>query len=121
MTSISSRRVAVVAAGVVAASALATVVGPQAGAARYYGAIAYATNGAGASVWSYPSRADAEDAALDYCGYSTCKVLVTFSECGAVAFDGDTLQGGSGSSLFAAINDAKSRLPGSWVESWACN
>lgn len=116
-----ARRAALLAAGLAAAATLSTVATPQAEAALYYGAIAYATNGAGASVWDYPSRADAEQTALNYCGYSSCKVLSSFKDCGAVAFDGSNLQGGYGPTLSAAIRDAKSRLPGSWIDSWACN
>jgi hypothetical protein len=82
---------------------------------------AYAINGAGASVWDYPTRADAEQTALDYCGYTSCKVLSTFKDCGAVAFDGSNLQGGYGPTLSSAIADAKSRLPGGSIDSWACN
>ena len=47
--------------------------------------------------------------------------LVSFSDCGAVAENGSYRQGGYGPTLLAAMNDAKSRLPGSWILSWACN
>lgn len=111
----------VMAAGVLGAATISVAGAPQAGAALYYGAIAYANNGAGASTWNYPTRSDAEQSALDYCGYSSCEVLSSFKDCGAVVFDGSTLQGGYGPTLSAAIADAKSRLPGSYVDSWACN
>ena len=116
-----SQRAAVVAVGVLTAAAVNAVAAPQAQAQLSYGAIAYATNGAGASVWNYPSRGDAEQASLLYCGYSSCEVLSSFKDCGAVAYDGSTLQGGYGRTLSAAIADAKSRLPSSWIDSWACN
>jgi hypothetical protein len=116
-----SQRAAVLAAAVLAAATVNMVVAPQADAALSYGAIAYAKNGAGASVWNYPSRSDAESAALDYCGYTSCEVLSSFKDCGAVVFDGTTLQGGYGPTLSAAISDAKRRLPSSYVDSWACN
>jgi hypothetical protein len=119
--SVLSQRAALAAAGVLAAAAVNVVAAPPAEAALAYGAIAYATNGAGASVWNYPSRSNAEQASLSYCGYSSCEVLSSFKDCGAVAYDGNTLQGGYGRSLSAAIADAKSRLPGGWVDSWACN
>lgn len=116
-----ARRAAILAAGLATAATISTVGIPQAEAALYYGAIAYAPNGAGASVWDYPSRADAEQTALNYCGYSSCKVLSSFKDCGAVAATSTQLQGGYGPTLSAAILDAKSRLPGSYIDSWACN
>ena len=114
-------RVAMLAAAALAAATANVIVAPTAQAALSYGAIAYATNGAGASVWNYPSRGDAEQTALDYCGYSSCKVLSSFKDCGAVVFDGSSLQGGYGPTLSAAIRDAKMRLPNRYVDSWACN
>lgn len=116
-----SRRAAVTAAAILAMTAIEAVNAQTADAKLYYGAIAYATNGAGASVWDYPSRSSADQASLDYCGYSSCKVLTNFADCGAVAFDGSTLQGGGGPTLAAAEADAKRRLPGGWIDSWACN
>jgi Domain of unknown function (DUF4189) len=112
---------AVMTASVLAAAAMSVVVAPDAQAALSYGAIAYANNGAGASTWNYPTRRDAEQAALDYCGYTSCEVLSSFKDCGAVVYDGTSLQGGYGPTLSAAIADAKRRLPGSYVDSWACN
>jgi hypothetical protein len=115
------QRAAALTAAVLAAATVSVVVAPQAEAALSFGAIAYAKNGAGASVWNYPSRSDAESASLDYCGYSSCEVLSSFKDCGAVVFDGTTLQGGYGPTLSSAITDAKRRLPNSYVDSWACN
>lgn len=122
-TTAKPRRTAALAvtAALAAASATALAAPPAANAALYYGAIAYAKNGAGASTWGYPSRSNAEQEALSYCGYSSCKVLSSFTDCGAVVFDGSTLQGGYGRTLTAAIADAKSLLPNSYVDSWACN
>ena len=116
-----SARAVVVAAALLAAAAVSGIVAPRADAALSYGAIAYATNGAGASVWNYPSRSNAASTALDYCGYASCKVLSSFKDCGAVVFDGSSLQGGYGPTLSGAIADAKGRLPNSYVDSWACN
>jgi hypothetical protein len=101
------QRAAVVAAAVLAAATANMVVAPQAEAALSFGAIAYAKNGAGASMWNYPSRADAEQTALDYSGYTSCEVLSSFKDRGAVVFDGSTLQGGYGPTLSSAIADAK--------------
>jgi hypothetical protein len=116
-----SQRAAVAAAAAVTAATISVAGAPDADAALYYGAIAYAPNGAGASVWNYPSRSEAEQTALDYCGYSSCKTLSSFKDCGAVVYDGDAWQGGYGRTLSAAIADAKRRMPGGYVDSWACN
>ncbi|WP_299557231.1 DUF4189 domain-containing protein [uncultured Mycolicibacterium sp.] len=120
----STRRAGVaVALGVfAAATSFGTADAPSADAALYYGAIAFAPNGAWASSWNYPTRAQAEQLALDYCGYSNCKVLTSFTECGAVAENDVKYQGGSGPTLLAAQQDALARLgtPGYIVE-WACN
>ncbi|MBB2988987.1 hypothetical protein FHR72_000444 [Mycolicibacterium iranicum] len=114
-------RVAVLATAPLAALGVSLVGIPTANAELYYGAIAYADNGAGASTWNYPTRRDAEQAAVDYCGYSSCDVLSSFSECGAVAFDGSRLYGGTGRTLALAQLDALNNLGGGWIELWACN
>jgi hypothetical protein len=115
------RRAAILAAApVLAATALAAGV-PNANAALYYGAISYAPNGAGASTWNYPTRSDAEQSSLDYCGYTSCKVLSSFSNCGAVAYDGTQFYGGTGRTLALAQLDALSNLGGGWIDEWACN
>ena len=114
-------RAAVVSTAPLIAAAVSFVGVPNANAALYYGAIAYADNGAGASTWNYPTRRDAETAAVDYCGYSSCDVLSSFSECGAVAFDGNRLYGGTGPTLTLAQLDALTNLGGGWIDSWACN
>lgn len=116
------RRAAAVLASFAAVVGLTAVVAPAAHAATYYGAIAYSgTTGSGGRAWDHPTRASANNAALSYCGYTDCKVLVSFTDCGAVAENGRSLQGGYGPNLAAAMNDAMSRLPGSWILSWACN
>jgi hypothetical protein len=116
------RAAALTAAAVLAAAATTALIpAPKAQAALSYGAIAYDPSGANAQVWNYPSRSDAEQAATDYCGYSRCKVLTSFTACGAVAFDGTRLYGGSGPTLAAASRDAKQNLGGGYIDSWACN
>lgn len=95
------------------------VVAPQAEAALSYGAIAYAKNGAGASVWNYSSPTPSRPHWIT--AVTAVRVLSSFKDCGAVVFDGTTLQGGYGRTLSAAISDANHRLPNSYVDSWACN
>lgn len=115
-------RAAALAAGVfVAAGTLSGVAAPTADAYVYYGAIAFAPNGAWGSSWSFPSRSTAEQIALSGCGYSSCKVLTSFTECGAVAYNGSAWQGGGGPTLAAAQADALIRLGSGYIAEWACN
>lgn len=116
------RRVAVAAASVAAVAGLTVAVAPAADAATYWGAIAYSgSTGSGGRAWDHPTQDSANNMALSYCGYTDCKVLASFTDCGAVAENGSALQGGYGPNLSAAMNDAMSRLPGSWILTWACN
>lgn len=89
-----------------------------------YGAIAYSASGQlFGRTKDAPSRAAAESAAMGACGKSDCKVLVSFSECGAVAENnaGDHA-GGYGSTLLAAEQDAMKRLgTAGWIGTWLCN
>lgn len=86
-----------------------------------FGAIAYAPDGAGGKAWGQGTRDRAEAAALAQCGDDTCKVLSSFTRCGAVAYNGAMFQGGTGFSRLAAEGDAVSRLGGGEVINWACN
>lgn len=107
----------------VAATGFGTVTAPQAEAQTlYYGAIAFSANGAWGSSWNYPTRTTAEQVSTDACGYTDCKVLTSFSECGAVAYNNTKFQGGYGATLVDAQRDALSRLGTSgWIAEWACN
>ena len=116
------RRAALAVAGTAAAVALSTVTAPMGHADLYFGAIAYAPNGAAGTAYDWPSRPTAEQGSLDACGYSDCKVLSSFSQCGAVAYDGNVFQGGTGPTLALAEGDALARIgSGGWIDSWACN
>jgi len=86
-----------------------------------YGAIAYAPNGSWGRTHGYTFRARAEQVALEQCGVEDCKLVVSFSRCGAVAYDGSTYQGASGFTLDLAENDAMNRLGGGKIINWACN
>ncbi|GAB7145825.1 MULTISPECIES: DUF4189 domain-containing protein [Mycobacterium] len=127
---------AVAVAGLAADAAIAITLIPPAGAQpdngsisgmpplppiTYYGAIAYAPNGAMGKAWRHRNPAYAESAALNRCGVSSCKVLSSFTRCGAVAHDGSTYYGGVGSTRRMAENDAMTRLGGGWIVTWACN
>lgn len=115
------RRAAVIAAGVAAVAGM-TIASPVANAVTYHGAIAYSgSTGSGGSAWDHPTRESADRMALSYCGYTDCTVLVDFTECGAVAENSTAYHGGYGPTLSAAMSDALSHLPGSWILAWACN
>lgn len=119
-TSIRRRRAAVAVARV-AAAALAVTLAPAAQAADSYGAIAYSTNGSWGRSHAYPTKAAAEATAIKSCGYSDCKVLTTFTACGAVAAKDHEYQGGVGPDLSAAMKDAMRKLSGGYIDTWACN
>lgn len=113
-----------VAAGVLSAATVAgltVAVAPAAEASGYWGAIAYSSNGAWGRVVDSSSKSRAQQVAVNYCGYTDCKPLTTFTDCGAVAESSTSYQGGTGPTLSAAMNDAQSRLPGSWIATWGCN
>ena len=105
----------------VTAVALAVALAPEAGADGTWGAIAYAHSGAWGRAQDYPTVNAAQATAVNSCGYSDCRVLVTFSGCGAVAANGFRYQGGMGDTLAAAMQDARRKLHGGWIDSWACN
>lgn len=116
-----SRRAATVAAAVVAASTVSVIETAPAQAYSYWGAIAYSANGSYGRAWNYPTGPDAGAAAVDSCGYTDCKVLSQFPNCGAVAYDGHAYQGGTGPTLAAAQARALRLLGGGWIDSWLCN
>jgi len=115
---------AVVLTSAAAMTATLIALAPAANADGNYGAIAYSPSGQlFGRTKDAPSRAAAESAAMGACGKSDCKVLVSFSECGAVAENnaGDHA-GGYGSTLLAAEQDAMRRLgTAGWIGTWLCN
>jgi hypothetical protein len=117
------RRAAVALLSMAAATAMSTALAPAATADGYVGAIAYSRGGGMyGRAWDAPTKAAAVSAAMSACGYTDCQVLVTFTNCGAIAYDaaGDR-QGGFGPTLGAAEQDALNRLGGGWIDTWACN
>jgi hypothetical protein len=118
------RRAAVAVANVAAVTATIIALAPAAEADGYWGAIAHSRSGSlFARTKDAPSKAAAESAAMGACGNSDCKVLVTFTECGAVAenSNGD-FAGGYGATLAAAEQDAANTLgTAGWIGTWYCN
>lgn len=89
-----------------------------------YGAIATSDEtGAWGYGYNYPSRAQAESAALQQCGESDCEVDVWFKNaCGAVAKDGKTVGWGWAEDRTEAEAKALSSCGSGAcrVETWAC-
>jgi hypothetical protein len=108
-------------ASVATATAITIAPTPTAHAAGLWGAIAYAYSGAWGRAQDYPSKPAAEATAVGFCGYSDCKVLTSFTGCGAVAANGFVRQGGFGPTLSAAMSDALIKIGGGWIDTWACN
>src|SRR5581483_3186850 len=115
------RRFAVAFAAATTAVAAIVALVPPAGADGRYGAIAYAFSGWWGRSQNYPTAGAAQQAALNSCGYSDCQVLVTFSACGAVAANGVVRGGGYGNNLAVAMQEARNKIGGGWIENWACN
>ena len=123
MTTMTTRRqrIATAVAHVAAAAAMTVALAPTAEAADSYGAIAYSPNGSWGRSHAYPTKAAAEATAVKSCGSADCKVLTTFTACGAVAAKDHEYQGGIGPDLSAAMKDALSKLSGGYIDTWACN
>lgn len=88
-----------------------------------FGAIATSDSGAWGYGYDYPSRAQAERAALEECGDADCRVQVWFKNaCGAVAKDGTNLGWGwAGSRQEAEANAMSECGTGACrVVTWAC-
>jgi hypothetical protein len=115
------RRFAVAVAAMTTAIATTVALAPAAGAGSGWGAIAYTSTGFSGRSWDYPTAAAAQQAALNACGFSDCKVLVTFDACGAVAANGFVQAGGYGPNLNAAMQNALNAVGGGWIENWVCN
>lgn len=99
------------------------VLAPAANASStYWGAIAVAQDGTIGKAWDYRWRSDAESAALSSCGYSDCRVLTSFTACGAVAhsWGAGMYNGGYGPNRSSAEN-AASVYTDSYVVASVCN
>ena len=115
------RRVAVAFARLAMVSAASLALAPGAYAADSHGAIAYASDGSWGRSRGYPTKAAAEATAVKSCGHSDCKVLTSFTACGAVARKDRDYTGGTGPDLSAAMKDALSKVPGGYIDTWECN
>ncbi|OBK21304.1 DUF4189 domain-containing protein [Mycobacterium asiaticum] len=118
------RRAAVAVANIVLVGSTTIMLAPAVHADTYWGAIAHSRDGkVYGRTKNAPSKAAAESAAMGACGYSDCKLLVTFKECGAIAQNNNPdYAGGYGPTLAAAQADALKTLgtPG-WIGTWYCN
>lgn len=108
-------------ASIAVAMALAVALAPTAEAADPHGAIAYANDGSWGRSKGYPTKAAAEATAVKSCGHSDCKVLTSFTACGAVAKNDQDYKGGTGPDLSAAMKDALSKVTGGYIDTWECN
>jgi len=105
---------------------LAVALSSSEAAADYFGAIAFSQDtGAVGYGYDYPSRAAAEERALDECG-EACEVVVWFQNaCGALAVGDDN---GYGSAWAAnrreaeniALNNCKQNAENCSVRRWVC-
>ncbi|OBK25798.1 hypothetical protein A5634_25890 [Mycobacterium asiaticum] len=87
----------------------------------YYGAIAMGEDGSKGTSRRHLSKLGAQQAAMERCGHDTCKIVSTFTRCGAVAHQGTTYHGGIGLNRGMAEQHAMSQLGGGQIVHWACN
>lgn len=106
---------------ITAVTAATVALAPTAHAAESHGAIAYASDGSWGRSKGYPTKAAAEATAVKSCGHSDCKVLTSFTECGAVAKNDRETKGSEGPDLSAAMKSALAKVPGGYIDTWECN
>lgn len=116
------RRAAAAGVGILAVGTVQLVSPTNAHAALDWGSIAYSENGAGAAVWNYPSSKAASDAAVQYCGYTSCEPMTTFTDCGVAVRNDTHVQTAHGPTLGAATRAALNAIPGGggYIDLWAC-
>lgn len=112
-----------VASGVTIFCCAVGVVAPSAEAsATSWGAIAVAPDGSIGKAWDYRWRSDAEGAALSSCGSPYCRVLTSFSNCGAVAHSwGAGMHNGGNGPDKASAESAASVYTDSYIIASVCN
>jgi len=118
------RRAALAVGGMAAVTAMSAVLAPAAGADGYVGAIAISdSHKRYGRTTDAATKSAATAAAISTCGYTDCKVLVTFTACGAVAENDTAYAGGVGATLTAAEIDAVKNLGGGsgTIDAWGCN
>lgn len=133
MTTKLLRRAALGAAGLAAVAATSVTLVATAGAhdvsipelpippRTYYGAIAYSPTGEVGIARRQLTSSLAQIVAVNECGVDSCKVLSSFTRCGAVAYNGSKFHGGTGYTRAAAELDAMNNLGGGRIVNWACN
>lgn len=115
--------IALVVAGVGAALTVPSAISPApANAANYYGAIALSpSTGATGRALDYPDYSSASNAALSWCGYTDCKVVVRMrNACGAIAKSDSYWGYGWAADLYTAESNALYYSGGGYVYDWAC-
>ncbi|GAB3031162.1 DUF4189 domain-containing protein [Mycobacterium bourgelatii] len=117
---VQSARLAFITA-VAAVTATTVTPAPAAQAADSHGAIAYSGDGSWGRSKGYPTKAAAEATAVKSCGHSDCKVVVSFTACGAVAKNDRETKGAEGPDLSSAMKAALSKVPGGYIDVWECN
>ncbi|NLG47185.1 DUF4189 domain-containing protein [Gordonia sp. (in: high G+C Gram-positive bacteria)] len=114
---------ALVAVGFGTALTVPTVVDPApAAAANYYGALALSpSTGATGRALDYPDWSSASNAALSWCGYTDCKVVVRMrNACGAIAKSNSYWGYGWAANLYTAQSNALYYSGGGYIHDWAC-
>lgn len=122
------RHAAVCTFGAAVVAALTVTVAPAAYADDAWGSCAVPSNPklVGNAVCignSFPDQTAAESRATEMCNYlkdRQCYVVVSFTDCGAIAQNGDRWTGGSGPTQQAAEQAATGQLPGSRVAKSVC-
>ncbi|WP_405492447.1 DUF4189 domain-containing protein [Nocardia sp. NBC_00511] len=100
----------------------AAATAPTARADVGWGAIAVSSGGNIGNAWDYNDKYAAENAALGQCGWGDCKVLTSFTGCGAVAnsWSAGLYTGGYGPNRGSAENAAR-QYSDSYIVSSICN
>ncbi|GAA2387614.1 MULTISPECIES: DUF4189 domain-containing protein [Gordonia] len=114
---------ALVTAGVGAALTVPAAITPApAHAANYYGAIALSpSTGATGRAIDYPDWSSASNAALSWCGYSDCQVVVQMrNACGAISKSSSYWGYAWGADLYTAESNALYYSGGGYIHDWAC-
>jgi Domain of unknown function (DUF4189) len=120
--------VAISAVSAAVAAALPVAVSPTAYADDQWGSCAVPANPASSysvfcSANGRPTQADAETGALGICNYlrnRQCYVVISYTDCGAVAGNGNQWTGANGATQQDAEQAAVGQLAGSTVTKSAC-
>lgn len=118
------RRAAIVVSSMAAVTAISAALAPTAGADDQWGALAISDphRVVGRALHA-STKSAAEAGAMSACGFSDCKVLTVFNECGAIAENAVKYAGGHGATLTEAEANAVANLGGGsgTIDGWGCN